>query len=63
MKRALNKGVKKYVKLSWGKRSMPDVAAVGYPALLAGALCRLPGQHRFGAGPTVTGNVAPPGVL
>jgi hypothetical protein len=24
MKRALNKGVKKYVKLLWGKRSMPD---------------------------------------
>ena len=40
MKRALNKGVKKYVKLLWGKRSMPDSGAVGYPAVLAGALCR-----------------------
>ena len=40
MKRALNKGVKKYVKLLWGKRSMPDSGAVGYPAVLAGALFR-----------------------
>jgi hypothetical protein len=40
MKRALNKGVKKHVKLLWGKRSMPDAAAVGYPAFFAGALSR-----------------------
>ena len=63
MKRALNKGVKKYVKLLWGKRSKPDVATAGYPAFFAGALCRLPGQHQFGPGPTAARNVAPSGVL
>jgi hypothetical protein len=40
MKRALDKGVKKYVKLLWGKRLVPDVASAGYPAFFAGALCR-----------------------
>jgi hypothetical protein len=40
MKRALNKGVKKHVKLLWGKRSMPVAAAVGDPAFFAGALSR-----------------------
>jgi hypothetical protein len=41
MKRALNKGVKKYVKLLWGKRLVPDLVAVGYPVFFAGALFRL----------------------
>ena len=55
MKRALNKGVKKHVKLLWGKRSMPDMAAVGYPAFFAGALCRRQASISSDRGPLPAG--------
>jgi hypothetical protein len=63
MKRALNKGVKKHVKLLWGKRLVTDVAAVGYPAFSRRRTRPPPGQHRFGHGATAAGDVAPPGAL
>ena len=60
MKRALNKGVKKHVKLLWGKRSSPDVAAAVYPASSPAHSARRQASTGSRPGLNAAGNVAPP---
>jgi hypothetical protein len=62
MKRALNKGVKQYVKLLWGKRPRPDSGRL-VTRRFPPAHSAVPGQHQFAAGPTASGNVAPRSVI